>query len=273
MIPYPVIDPVLLEVGPFAIRWYSLSYIAGIILGWCYLVRINKLPIPAFPQKALDDIMIWVIFGIVLGGRVGYVLFYNLPYFADHPGDVLKLWQGGMSFHGGMIGTILAIYLLCRRHKIDFLPAMDRVAVVAPIGLMLGRLANFINGELYGRVSDVPWAMIFPGDPFARHPSQLYQAALEGLALLIILSIAVRFYSIRNRAGQLSGIFLMFYAMFRSFAELFREPDTQLGFIAGHVTMGQILCIPMFLLGLFFLLRPTTLEKEAAPVIKKARKR
>ena len=257
MIAYPEIDPILFQVGPLAVRWYSLSYLAGVLFGWWYLLRLDKAA-PATPgqppvmnQKIRDDIMLWAIFGIVLGGRIGYVLFYNLPYFAANPGEALMIWQGGMSFHGGLLGMILAIYLMSRRYGVRYWPLMDRVACVAPIGLCLGRLANFINGELYGRVTDVPWAMIFPHDPdgMPRHPSQLYQAAGEGLLLFAILNLLFHFTNIRRYPAMTSGVFLIGYAFFRSFAEFFREPDVQLGFIVGDVTMGQILCIPMAMAG------------------------
>ncbi len=253
-IAFPNIDPILLEIGPFSVRWYSLSYVAGILLGWWYLHKLNAFEPPALSQKALDDIMIWAIFGVILGGRLGYVAFYNLEYFLAHPNEIIQVWKGGMSFHGGLIGVILAIYLMCLRNKIAFWPVMDRVACVTPIGLFLGRVANFINGELYGRVTDMPWGMIFPGDPFARHPSQLYEAVLEGLVLFIILSIAVRKSSIRLKPAMLSGIFLIGYGVARSTAEIFREPDAHLGFIIGELTMGQVLCIPMILLGVVLML-------------------
>ena len=252
MIPYPNIDPVLVQIGPLAIRWYSLSYLAGVMLGWWYLLRLDNTTPPLMNQKVRDDMMLWAILGIILGGRLGYVLFYNLPFYFEHPGDALKVWQGGMSFHGGMIGLITAFYVMCRKAKIDYWQFMDRVACVAPIGLCLGRIANFINGELYGRVTNVPWAMIFPHDEsgLPRHPSQLYQAALEGLSLFLILNLIFHFTRIRHFRGATCGLFLIGYAFFRSLAEIFREPDMQLGFIVGQVTMGQILCIPMALAGI-----------------------
>lgn len=256
MIPYPDIDPVLVQIGPLAIRWYSLSYLAGVMLGWWYLLKLDSGTPPLMNQKTRDDIMLWAILGIVLGGRLGYVLFYNLPYYLESPLDAFKVWQGGMSFHGGMAGLITAFYIMCRRAEVNYWELMDRVACVAPIGLCLGRIANFINGELYGRATDVPWAMIFPrdGDAIPRHPSQLYQAALEGLSLFIILNLIFHFTKIRDYKGATCGLFLIGYAFFRSFAELFREPDVQLGFIVGQVTMGQILCIPMALAGIALIL-------------------
>jgi phosphatidylglycerol:prolipoprotein diacylglycerol transferase len=252
MIPYPHIDPVLVELGPIAIRWYSLSYLAGVMLGWWYLLKLDNGIPPLMNQKMRDDIMLWAILGIVLGGRLGYVLFYNLPYYIENPLDAFKVWQGGMSFHGGMVGLITAFYVMCRRAHVSYWQLMDRVACVAPIGLCLGRIANFINSELYGRASDVPWAMIFPRDELGipRHPSQLYQAALEGLSLFVILNLLFHFTKIRNYRGATCGLFLFGYGVFRSIAEIYREPDVQLGFIFGQVTMGQILCIPMALFGI-----------------------
>ena len=254
-IAFPAIDPVLFELGPLAVRWYSLSYIAGILLGWFYISRLNN-ELKILDTKAFDDLIIWVIIGIILGGRVGYVVFYSPSYYMENPGDIIKLWQGGMAFHGGMLGVIVAMYLFSKVKKIEFLGATDLLAVAAPIGLMLGRIANFINGELYGRVSDVSWAMVFPtGGEEARHPSQLYQAFLEGFCLLIIMFVLYKFTKIKNRRGLLSAAFLIGYSVFRSFAEFFREPDAQLGLIISPATMGQILCIPMFAVGIYLILR------------------
>lgn len=257
MLAYPDIDPVLLEVGPLAIRWYSLSYLAGILLGFWYLLRLDRGTPPVMNQTVRDDLMLWAIIGIVLGGRIGYVLFYNLPFYASDPLQALKIWQGGMSFHGGMLGFIFAMWVLCKRQGVSYWRLMDRLACVAPIGLCLGRLANFINGELYGRVTDVPWAMIFPHDPdgLPRHPSQLYQAALEGALLFVCLSLAFHYTKLKDTPGRLSGLFLIGYGVFRAFAEFFREPDMQLGFLAGGLTMGQLLCIPMLGYGAYLYAR------------------
>lgn len=249
-IAFPAIDPVLVSIGPFSVHWYALSYVGGILLGWWYLHYVSKLEPAALSQKALDDIMVWVIFGIILGGRLGYVLFYNLPYYLEHPGDIFKVWQGGMAFHGGLVGVITAIYLLCVRHKLAFWPVIDRVACVTPIGLGLGRIANFINAELYGRATDVPWGVIFPGTTGPRHPSQLYESALEGWLLLLILYLLLRFTRARYYPGILSGCFLIGYGLARFTVEFFREPDVQLGYLAGGLTMGQLLCIPMIAFGL-----------------------
>jgi phosphatidylglycerol:prolipoprotein diacylglycerol transferase len=242
------------HIGPLAVRWYALAYIVGIIAGWFYARAIIASPRlwggPApFTVVDFDDFIIWVTLGIILGGRIGYVLFYNFPHFAAHPAEIIALWKGGMSFHGGFIGCVLAVVLFAWRRDIPFLSLGDVTTAVAPIGLFLGRLANFINGELWGRPTDVPWAMIFPnGGPLARHPSQLYEAGLEGLVLLLVLGVLVRFGALR-RPGLVTGAFALGYGDARIFCELFREPDAQLGFLWGGLTMGMLLCIPLILAG------------------------
>jgi phosphatidylglycerol:prolipoprotein diacylglycerol transferase len=254
VIPFPHIDPILLHIGPLAVRWYALAYIVGIIAGWFYARAIVGSPRlwggPApFTVVDFDDFIIWVTLGIILGGRIGYVLFYNFPHFAAHPAEIIALWKGGMSFHGGFIGCVLAVVLFAWRRDIPFLSLGDVTTAVAPIGLFLGRLANFINGELWGRPTDVLWAMIFPnGGPLARHPSQLYEAGLEGLVLLLVLGVLVRFGALR-RPGLVTGAFALGYGDARIFCELFREPDAQLGFLWGGLTMGMLLCIPLILAG------------------------
>ncbi len=252
---FPQIDPVLLELGPFALRWYALAYVAGIFLGWWLLKRLSeKSTPPLLQEKALDDIILYAIIGIILGGRLGYVLFYNPAYYAQFPLEALKVWQGGMSFHGGLAGVIIAMFLFARRFDVPYIKLTDLLAVAAPIGLFFGRLANFVNGELWGRVTDVPWAMVFPtGGPLPRHPSQLYEAGLEGLLLFIILFSLAMFTRIREKTGMLSGLFLLGYGAARSFVEQFREPDQQLGFIWGEMTMGQLLSTPMILGGLLLI--------------------
>jgi phosphatidylglycerol---prolipoprotein diacylglyceryl transferase len=254
-ITFPVIDPVLVHIGPFAIRWYALSYIAGILLGIAYITYLNKRT-HAFTAKALDDLMVYAVIGILLGGRLGYVFFYNAGYYLDHPSDILKIWQGGMSFHGGMIGLITAIFILCRKNSIEFLRVADMIACAAPIGLCLGRIANFINGELYGRVTDVPWGIVFPdAGPLPRHPSQLYESLLEGLLLFVMMAILVFFTKALQRKGLLLGVFFTGYSIARSIVENFREPDSQLGFIVGHMTMGQVLSLPMTIIGAILIIR------------------
>ncbi|MCI5049500.1 MAG: prolipoprotein diacylglyceryl transferase [Rickettsiales bacterium] len=253
---FPEIDPVLVQIGPLAVRWYALAYIAGLVLGIYYIRKLDNQtkPKPMLSVKGLDDLMLYAMIGIILGGRLGYVLFYQLDYYMAYPSEIIAIWKGGMAFHGGLIGVIVALYFFAKKRDIAYLRLMDLIAVAAPIGLFFGRLANFINGELYGRTTGVWWGMIFPhGGSVPRHPSQLYQAALEGLVLLIILSICARMKGVREAKGLLSGIFLSGYACFRATAELFREPDAQLGFIVSGITMGQILCIPMAALGIYLI--------------------
>jgi phosphatidylglycerol:prolipoprotein diacylglycerol transferase len=260
VIPFPTFDPVLVNIGPFAIRWYALAYIAGIVLGWIYaraIIRTPKLWGGAAPLtlRDFDDFVLWVTLGIILGGRIGYVLFYNLDFFIEHPSEIVQLWKGGMSFHGGFLGCVVAVVLFARNRGIPMLSLGDITCAVGPIGLFLGRLANFVNGELWGRPADVPWAMVFPHDPMQvpRHPSQLYESSLEGLALLLLLAVLVRLGALR-RPGLILGAFAIGYGCARSFCEWFREPDPQLGFLfGGHwLTMGMLLSVPLVLAGIGF---------------------
>ena len=255
VIPYPAIDPVFLQFGPVAIRWYSLAYIAGILLAWRYMLALAKHPPQPAGAADIDDFMVWAILGVVLGGRLGYVIFYKPEFYLDNPLAILQVWRGGMSFHGGMLGVLVAGTIFARRRSIGTLPFADLLACAAPIGLFLGRLANFINGELIGRVTDVPWAMVFPGAGDApRHPSQLYEAALEGLGLFVLLFVLWRMEGVRRRAGLLTGVFLSVYALARAFAELFRQPDVHIGFLLGGTTMGQWLSAPMLAIGVYLIL-------------------
>ncbi len=248
---FPAIDPTLVEIGPFAIRWYALAYIAGILLGWRYALHLLKSSSAGIDRGTLDDFLVWATLGIVLGGRLGYVLFYKIGYFLHHPVEALYVWQGGMSFHGGLLGVVLAVCLFARQRRLRVMALGDVVACVAPVGLFLGRVANFINGELFGRPADVAWAVLFPGDPETpRHPSQLYEAALEGALLLAAMRFVWTHTPLRRRPGAVTGVFIAGYGAARSLAEIFREPDAHLGFIAGGVTMGQILSFPMIALGL-----------------------
>jgi phosphatidylglycerol:prolipoprotein diacylglycerol transferase len=270
ILPFPAINPVLISIGPFAVRWYALAYISGIIGGWFYaraIIRNDRLwggPAPITVTQ-FDDFVIWITLGIILGGRIGYVLFYNLAHFVSHPAEILQLWNGGMSFHGGFVGCIVATVWFARRRSLPILSLGDLSTAVGPIGLFLGRIANFINGELWGRRTDVPWAMIFPnGGPIARHPSQLYEAALEGLVLLVVLGVMVRLGALK-RPGVITGTFAIGYAIARSVCEFFREPDAQLGFLWGDLTMGMVLCIPLVLAGigvLTFALRQPPIAKH-----------
>lgn len=271
-LPFPAIDPVLVEIGPFAIRWYALAYIVGLIGGWAYIRRLVAGARPPIMDPAqVDDLLVWATLGTVLGGRVGYVLFYNLPYFLENPAEILMLWHGGMSFHGGLLGVILGTALFCRRRGLVALRVGDAVAAAAPIGLFFGRLANFVNGELFGRVApDVPWAMVFPhGGPQPRHPSQVYEAALEGLLLFIVLALVWRFSALPRRPGGMVGLFLIGYGCARITAEFFREPDAHIGFLTLGTTMGQILSVPMVAVGVGLLVRalrrPPVEEGEAPP--------
>jgi phosphatidylglycerol:prolipoprotein diacylglycerol transferase len=255
LIPFPAIDPVLVSIGPIAIRWYALAYIVGILLGWLYARAMVARPAlwgGTTPMSVADydDFVLWVTLGIILGGRIGYVLFYNPSYFAAHPLEILQLWNGGMSFHGGFLGCVLAGILFARHRGISILSLGDITCAAGTIGLFLGRIANFINGELWGRRADVPWAMVFPtGGPFPRHPSQLYEAALEGLLLFAVLALLIRAGWLK-RPGFVMGAFAAGYAIARSICELFREPDPQLGFLWGGMTMGTLLSLPLLLAGI-----------------------
>ena len=245
IIPYPQIDPVLVQLGPFAIRWYALAYIAGLVIGWRIMRRVCEQPPKLLTPAKIDDFLLWAALGVILGGRLGYVLFYKPVYFLQNPLQILTLWEGGMSFHGGLLGVILAILLFALRNGVSPFMLSDLVAIVAPIGLFFGRLANFVNGELWGRITDVPWAMIFPrGGPVPRHPSQLYEAGLEGLVLFIILQVCLRVFRLNEKPGLLSAIFFLGYGTFRFVCEFFREPDTQ---FVGPISMGMALSIPVWL--------------------------
>ncbi len=257
-IPFPQIDPVALHLGFIVIRWYSLAYIFGIMCAWGMARKMSKFDNSTFTVLKIDDFLIWATIGIVLGGRLGYVLFYNAHYFFEHPAQILAVWQGGMSFHGGLIGVIVASLLFAWKKKISPLAMGDILVCVSPIGLFLGRLANFVNGELYGRVThSVPWAMIFPNaGSQPRHPSQLYEAGLEGLALFLILNAVWWFSSrLRARQGYTLGLFFILYGVFRFSVEFTREPDAHLGYLFAHLSMGQILCVPMIIFGLWLIRR------------------
>ena len=266
---FPNIDPVLIQWGPLAIRWYSLAYIFGLLLGWRYMRALVRRTPDVASDLDVDDFLTWAVVGVVLGGRFGYVLFYKPEFYFANPMAILQVWRGGMSFHGGFLGVAVATFLFARRRGIDLIRFADVLACAAPIGLFLGRLANFINGELFGRVSDVAWAMVFPhGGPEPRHPSQIYEALLEGLVLFIVLHLMWRFEGVRNRPGVLTGVFLVGYTLARSFAELFRQPDAYLGFLFAGTTMGQWLSAPMAAIGIFLIFRVGRGPKEVASVAK-----
>jgi phosphatidylglycerol---prolipoprotein diacylglyceryl transferase len=249
------LSPVALDLGFFQIRWYSLAYIAGIVVGWWYLTRLIAQPGAPMARRHADDFVFYATLGIILGGRIGYVLFYA-PGMLAHPLSVLKLWDGGMSFHGGAFGTVIAIWWLCRKEGLSMLRFLDYVACCGPFGLFFGRLANFVNGELWGRISDVPWAIVFPGEvagPYPRHPSQLYEAGLEGLLLFAILAFLFWRTQARYKPGLLLGVFLCVYGASRFLVEFVREPDVQLGLLPWGLSMGQTLSLPMILAGLYFI--------------------
>ncbi len=249
MLPYPNIDPVALDLGFLQIHWYGLMYLVGIGGAWFLASRRVHAFDPTWSKEKLSDLVFWVAMGVIVGGRLGYVLFYDLPAYIANPLLILEVWKGGMSFHGGLLGVMLATLWFARRNGKSFFELMDFIAPLVPIGLGAGRIGNFINAELWGKVSDVPWAMVFPtGGPEPRHPSQLYQFALEGVALFTILW----FYSRKPRPTMaVSGLFAVCYGIFRFIVEFVRVPDAQLGYLAwGWLTMGQVLCVPMVLAGL-----------------------
>lgn len=249
-LPFPAIDPVALSIGPLELHWYALAYLAGFIVGWQYAMRLADRGPDRPNRQDMDAFLTWAIIAVILGGRLGFVLFYNVAYYIENPVEILFTWQGGMSFHGGLLGVITAVFAFSAARKIDPLAVGDIIAVVAPIGIFLGRIANFVNGELYGRVTDAPWGVIFPaGGPEPRHPSQLYEAVAEGLILFIILFVLARRQRIRQRPGVLAGVFLVGYGLGRFLVEFVREPDPQLGFLWLGATMGQLLCLPMILGG------------------------
>ena len=265
VIPFPQIDPVLIEIGPLAIRWYSLAYIAGLVLGWRYIVMLvrNK---PLWGGKSpatvedIDDLLVWTTLGVIIGGRLGYVLFYGIIYYPEtylgNPLNAFKVWEGGMSFHGGLLGVTLAIIFFCRRRGLDMFKIGDLVAAAVPIGLFFGRIANFINGELYGKVSNVPWAMVFPdpqAGPLPRHPSQLYEAFLEGIVIFVMLRYLTHNTKILERPGLVAGTFLAAYGLFRAFVEIFRDSEAFIWAPNTGLTMGMLLSLPMWAAaGLFF---------------------
>lgn len=251
MISYPQIDPIIFGLGPLKIRWYGLMYVLGFLAVYFLGIHQIKKYRLKFIEKHFEDLNFTLIIGLILGARFGYVAFYNTSYYLQHPLEIFAIWQGGMSFHGALLGLSTAGWLFCRKRTIPFLKTADLYAVTVPIGLGLGRIGNFINGELFGRASDAPWSMIFPaGGPIPRHPSQLYECLLEGVLLFVILwSMKTRHYRRQWPSGTLFAVFLIGYGSFRSFVEIFREPDAQLGFLAGQLTMGQTLSSLMILAG------------------------
>jgi len=268
-IPFPEIDPVALSIGPVSLKWYGLSYMAGLILGWLYVRRLLrerwlwKNDTPPFDVDRVDDLLVYVALAVIVGGRLGYVLLYEPEVYLANPIDILKVWKGGMSFHGAILGSAVGIWLFSRRYNVSPWSAMDLCAAANPIGLFFGRLANFINGELFGRVSDVPWAMVFPDakylhptvEPAARHPSQLYEAALEGVILFLVLRTLTHRAGALKAPGMVIGVFLAGYGLARITAEVFREPHLGHALNIGPLTAGQLYSLPMLALGLYFIWR------------------
>jgi phosphatidylglycerol:prolipoprotein diacylglycerol transferase len=272
IMPFPDIDPVAFSIGPLSVKWYGISYVVGILLGWLYARKLITTPHlwrhdkPAMTVTDLDDFVFWAAIGIVAGGRIGYILFYDFAAILENPLRAIEIWNGGMSFHGGLTGTVLAMILFARKRGISVWSLFDVVAATCTIGLFLVRIANFINGELWGKVTNLPWAVIFPGqEPFARHPSQLYEAGLEGLMTGLILAALVFFRGALKTPGFVSGAFFCLYALSRISVEFVREPDPQLGYLlGGWLTMGMLLSLPMLILGLWAMWRARTASETEA---------
>ncbi|MBW9086576.1 prolipoprotein diacylglyceryl transferase [Rhizobium wenxiniae] len=272
ILPFPNIDPVAFSIGPLSVHWYGLAYVAGIMIGWFYARKLIARPTlwkgdtAPMTKTHLDDFLVWIAVGIVVGGRTGYILFYDLAPMLEDPVRIIQIWNGGMSFHGGLMGAIVAMILFARKNAIPVWSMFDIIAAVVPIGLFFGRIANFINGELWGRLSSAPWAIVFPtGGPFARHPSQLYEAGLEGIVLLLVLAALIFGIKAFKTPGLIAGIFVMGYGLSRIFVEFFREPDAQLGYLLGTswLTMGMVLSLPMVLIGLWAALRALVAARTA----------
>jgi len=244
---FPQIDPILFKIGPLAVRWYGMMYLLGFVGGYLIMVRVARLRQFPIDKETLSDLLFYAVLGVIIGGRVGYTLFYNPGYYLSHPLEIFYVWEGGMSFHGGLLGVTLVLLFYCRHRDLSLLMIADLSAVAVPIGLGFGRIGNFINGELWGRVTDCTWGMIFPGGGrFPRHPSQLYEAALEGVLLFVLIYLLHRF---KVRQGIPAFCFLLFYGVFRFMIEFVRQPDAHLGFLWGGATMGQLLCLPMIFIG------------------------
>jgi phosphatidylglycerol:prolipoprotein diacylglycerol transferase len=264
------LHPEIFSIGRFAVRWYSLAYITGILAGWWYVLKLIDRPGAPMARRHVDDFVFWATIAVIAGGRIGYILFYDFAQYLKHPLDMLKLWEGGMSFHGATAAVALAIWLFCRKYGLSILRFADYIACVAPIGLFFGRLANFVNGELWGKVTTVPWAIVFPnaGD-LPRHPSQLYEAGLEGLVLFTILNLMFwRSKTARYLPGLLTGVFLTGYGAFRFFVEFFREPDQQFAgtFFATTIHMGQLLDLPMLIGGIYLIATAKGRRQRIEPI-------
>jgi len=246
----PSIDPVILSLGAFEIRWYSIAYVLAFVIGSFLIKKLNHTSLKQLTSQQIDNFFIWAIIGVIVGGRLGYVLFYQFNLFLNEPLYVFKIWTGGMSFHGGLVGMICSIFLFSNKNKINFFYLSDLICIVAPIGLFFGRIANFINTELYGRTTNFAFAMIYPTiDNIPRHPSQLYEALFEGIVLFLILFL---YFNIKQKnliTGKISGLFLLFYSIFRFMIENLREPDAHIGLFYGYFSLGQLLSIPIFIFG------------------------
>jgi len=245
---FPHIDPVIFSIGPLAVRWYGMMYLLGFVGGFFMMCHVAKLRAMPINKDTISDLLFYAVLGVVIGGRLGYTLFYNAKYYLSHPLEIFYVWEGGMSFHGGLLGVLLVLFLFCRRRQLPLLLVGDLAVAAVPIGLGFGRIGNFINAELWGRVTDHPWGVVFPGGgSMPRHPSQLYEAGLEGLVLFIIIYLLHRF-GVRRGIPAFSFVFI--YGTFRFLIEFVRQPDSQLGFLWGGATMGQLLSLPMILFGL-----------------------
>ncbi|MBI2707240.1 MAG: prolipoprotein diacylglyceryl transferase [Proteobacteria bacterium] len=260
---FPNINPIAFQLGPFAVHWYGLAYVVGILGWWQYSLWLTK-RFPSMTRQLIDDYLVWAVVGVIVGGRLGYVIFYNPSKYMTNPLEIFQVWKGGMAFHGGLLGVVIATAIYAKRRGIYFLNFSDLACCGIPIGLFFGRIANFVNGELYGRMTDVSWGIVFPqGGPFPRHPSQLYEAFWEGLVLFFLLSFGALYTRWGHRRGLLTGIFLTGYALARITAECFREPDVFLGYFAGGFTMGQILSLPVLGFGLFLSIRALLRDENA----------
>ncbi|MDA0764456.1 MAG: prolipoprotein diacylglyceryl transferase [Proteobacteria bacterium] len=255
MIEFPNINPIALDLGLIKIRWYAIAYLAGILFSWALILKIISIKKINLNSEIISELISNIIIGIILGGRLGYILFYNIEYFLDNFIEIFKIWNGGMSFHGGLIGVIIAVIYTAKKYDAKLMLLADLVAISAPIGIFFGRLANFINGELYGRITNHYFGIIFPnGGNLPRHPSQLYEAFFEGFLLFLILLTLLQFKKVLEKNGLLCGLFISLYGIFRFFIEFVREPDAHIGLLYLNFTMGQLLCLPMLIIGIFFII-------------------
>jgi len=254
-------DPILIDLGIMQIRWYSIAYILGIVIGWIYALKIikfslkNKYNFKTVKKSDFDDLIIYLVLGIIFGGRIGYIFLYNFEYYSENFLEIFKLWQGGMSFHGGLLGVIISTIIYAKKNNNNFFKLTDIISCVAPIGIFFGRIANFINGELYGKISDLPWSVIFnDGENISRHPSQIYEAVLEGLVLFILINYFALQKKLLFKPGYISALFLILYSVMRIFSEIFREPDLHIGYLLNYFSMGSLLSYITLIIGLIIIL-------------------